>query len=866
MDHATVSWITESDISKEQVRAQIIVAEDREMQQIIYTSNPDASLNSTGVRLPIELMPRTEYYWTVQEWGDAGDTATSEVNHFETGKREENLLGEWLTTPWSDSNTSPYIRKTFNAKDVKKARLYMTGLGLYHLEVNGQKVGNDYLAPGCTSVERLVQIYTYDITDMLTNGSNVIGVMMGNGWSKGRFGASSRYHRNQAPFIDRYLLKAELRLTLDDGSEQVIVTDESWKCAPSPVVADSIYDGEVYDERKVIAGWSCVSCSDSAWDNVKIVDVVKRGVYEKLVEKASNGETVKIGKLEDRLSLPIVVKETRNPIEIIHTPAGETVLDLGQNMTGWIRMRVHEPAGTEIKLSHGEILQDGCFYNENLRTAKAEYVYISDGTEMEVEPHFTFYGFRYVKVEGNRAPLNIDDFTGCVVYSDLEETGYLTTSDERINRLFLNTKWSQKDNFLDLPTDCPQRDERMGWTGDAQMFCKTASYNMDTYAFYRKYLRDIWVEQREQDGRVGHVAPSFLKDVSKVDGFWKGGSCAWGDAAVIIPWTIYEHYGDISILEECYQSMKMWIDWIVDNNLGPTGLWEHGFKFGDWLALDGDPNLGDDRYGGTDTTLVAAAYLKYSAELVARTACILGIEKDVIHYQQICTRTKKAIQDTYFTADGKSVVQTQTAHILALAMDLVEPCQREKIAEGLVELLRENNMHLNTGFVGTPFFCKALSSVGRSQEAYELLFQNDFPSWLYEVDMGATTIWERWNSVLPDGKISGTGMNSLNHYAYGSIVQWMYENICGLTLKEAGFQTFQVAPEFSDRFSFVEMHYHSAKGEICVKWERIDEGYQVYVQVPFDTKAIVRLPGADNEIVLQKGDHSIFHPSKKEGR
>ena len=841
MKHATVSWVTESNQSKEQTCAQVKVALDREMQNVIYVSDSDEPLSNTGVKLPIELMPRTEYYWTVQVWGDAGDTAISEVNYFETGKREEELVGNWITTPWSDNSISPYMRKKFEAEDVKKARLYMTGLGLYHLEVNGQKVGEEYLAPGCTSVDRLVQIYTYDITDMLNNGGNVIGVMMGNGWAKGRFGASSRYHRNQTPYIDQYLLKAELRLTLKDGSEQIITTDDSWKCAPSPVLADSIYDGEVYDERKAIADWSCASCSDSAWDNAKIVDVI------------GCGECV-----EDRLSLPIIVKETRKPIEIIYTPAGETVLDLGQNMTGWIRMRVDEPAGTSIKLSHGELLQEGCFYNENLRTAKAEYVYISDGTEKEVEPHFTFYGFRYVKVEGNTKPLHIDNFTGCVVYSDLDETGWITTSDERINRLFSNAKWSQKDNFLDLPTDCPQRDERMGWTGDAQMFCKTASYNMDTYAFYRKYLRDVWIEQKEQDGMVGHVAPSFLKDLSKVDGFWKGGSCAWGDAVVIIPWTLYEQYGDVTILEESYLSMKMWIDWVVRNNLGPTGLWEHGFKFGDWLALDGDENQEDDRFGGTDTTLVASAYLKYSSGLVAKAAHELGLYKDEAYYQQISDHTKKAVQNAYYTKDGKSKVRTQTAHILALAMDLVEPELRGKIAEGLVELLKENDMHLKTGFVGTPFLCKALSSEGYSQAAYELLFQKDFPSWLYEVDMGATTIWERWNSVLPDGKISGTGMNSLNHYAYGSIAQWMYENICGLTMKDVGFKEFLVAPEFTDRFSYVDMQYDSPKGTIAIKWERKEDGYQLYVKVPFDAKALVKVPNTDGEIiVLTAGEHIL---------
>lgn len=858
MDHAVVSWVTESDISKEQTHAQIIVALDREMKQVIYSSDPIKSLDSTGVRLSIELKPRTAYYWTVQVWGDAGDTAVSEVNYFETGKREEALEGEWITTPWDDKGISPYIRKSFKTKDIKKARLYMTGLGLYHLEVNGKKVGNDYLAPGCTGVEHLVQIYTYDVTDMLNDGDNVIGVMMGNGWAKGRFGASSRYHRDQTPFIDRYLLKMELRLAMKDGSEEIITTDESWKCAPSPVIEDSIYDGEVFDERKVITDWSCVSGDDCAWDNAQSVDVISCGDCVELVDKSSSGETVKIGKLADRLSLPIIVKETRKPIEIIHTPAGETVLDLGQNMTGWIRMRVNETAGTSIKLSHGEILQDGCFYNENLRTAKAEYVYISDGTEKEVEPHFTYYGFRYIKVEGNTKPLCIDDFTGCVVYSDLDETGWITTSDERINRLFLNAKWGQKDNFLELPTDCPQRDERMGWTGDAQMFCQTACYNMDTYAFYRKYLRDVWVEQKEQDGMVGHVAPSFFKDLTKVGPFWRGGSCAWGDAVVIIPWTMYEQYGDITILEECYLSMKMWIEWIVRNNLGPTGLWEHGFKFGDWLALDGDESQEDERFGGTDTTLVASAYLKYSSGLVAKVAHVLGHYEDEAYYRQLSDNTKKVIQDTYYTMDGKSKVRTQTAHVIAIAMDLVETELHGKIAEGLVELLRENDMHLKTGFVGTPFLCTALSKAGYSDAAYELLFQTGFPSWLYEVDMGATTIWERWNSVLPDGKISGTGMNSLNHYAYGSIVQWMYEHICGLTIKEVGFKEFYVAPEFTDRFSYVNMKYESIKGTIVVRWERKEEGYQLYVKVPFDTKALVKLPDTDGEIItLTAGEHFL---------
>ncbi|MBQ8812926.1 MAG: family 78 glycoside hydrolase catalytic domain [Lachnospiraceae bacterium] len=842
MDYPVVSWIADSDESACQERAQIIVALDNQMKEIIYQSDPAANPDSTGVKLPIILKPCTEYYWTVQVWGDQGDTAVSQVNYFETGKREEPLGGQWITTPWEDKTISPYIRKSFRTeKEICKARLYVTGLGLVWPEMNGQRIGREYFAPGFTAVDRWVQIYTYDVTELMRQGDNVLGFMLGNGWAKGRFGGSRRTHTKT--YINDYFLRAELRIQLADGSEQVIVTDDSWRCTPSPVLFDNFYDGEIYDERKVIPGWSAPEVSDDGWDYMVPANKVP------------------LGGLEDRLSLPVIIKETIRPVEVIRTPAGEAVLDMGQNMVGWIRMRVHELSGTRIKLSHGEILQDGCFYRENLRTAKAEYIYISDGTEKAVEPHFTFYGFRYVKVEGVSGELNLEDFTGCVVYSDLDETGWVETSDQRINRLFENAKWSQKDNFLELPTDCPQRDERMGWTGDAQVFCKTASYNMETYAFYTKYLHDLWHEQQKNHGMVTHVVPSLLRESFTESAFWHGGASVWGDAAVIIPWTMYRHYGDITILERQYPSMSVWVDWIVGKYVDEKGLWSGGFQFGDWLALDGQGE--DDRYGGTDTTYIASVFLKNSSLLVAQTAKLLGKEEDADRYQQISDRTRAAIRKEYFTEDGRMTIPTQTAHILALQFDLVEPEGRKLIAEGLIKLLEANNMHLSCGFVGTSYLCRVLSAEGCSEAAYKVLFQKDFPSWLYEVDMGATTIWERWNSVLPDGKISGTGMNSLNHYAYGSIVQWYYENMCGLTEKEPGFKEFYVRPEFTERFDHVEMEYHSPRGEIRIRWEKAKtkgrEGYRLAVKVPFNTTAYVSLPGDSGKLCrLESGLHEIW--------
>ena len=836
MDNAVVSWIAESEISKKQDRARILVASDPEMKNIIYTSDDLSNPDSIGTKLPVELKPRSSYYWTVQVWGDAGDTAVSEVNYFETGKREEPLGGQWITTSWEDQSRSPYVRKSFCLEEKPcKARLYMVGLGLALPEINGERINEEYFAPGCTAADKWVQIYTYDVAEQLQAGGNMLSVLLGNGWIKGPYGNKPHIHKNAT---DQFLLKAELRLEWADGREQVIVTDESWECAPSPILFNTIYDGEVFDAREAIADWS----------------------------KVRIAENVKLGNLEDRMSLPIVIKERITPIELIHTPDGHLVLDLGQNIAGWVRMRVAEPAGTEIRMSFCEILQKGNFYRGNLGKAKQEYTYISDGTEQWAEPHFTFYGFRYVKIEGYTKEPALSDFEGCVIYSDLEQTGQINTSDWRINRLFENAKWSQKDNFLDLPTDCPQRNERQGWTGDAQVICKTASYNMETYAFFSKFLRDLWKDQEYNKGMVGHVVPCLLEDVKEESAFWDGGSCAWGDAATIIPWTLYRHYGDVTILERQYDSMKAWIDWILRTYVDEKGLWSGGFHFGDWLALDGHEK--DDRYGGTDVAYIASAYLRYSSGLVAEAAKVLaekiGPQKnadqllaDEAYYRDISERTKAAIQKAYFNEEGECLVPTQTARVLALAFDLVEPADRPKVAFSLAEMLRANNMQLTTGFVGTPFLCKVLSENGYSSEAYEILFREEFPSWLYAVQTGATTIWERWNSVLPDGSMKEPGDNSLNHYTYGSISQWMYENMVGLTLIEPGFKRFRVKPEFTDKLTFAEAKYNSPKGLIEVKWEWVeDDKYSVHVKVPFDTEAELVLPNG-RETVLGSGEYTV---------
>ena len=732
------------------------------------------------------------------------------------------------------------MRKQFRINGaVKKARLYVSGAGLFHVEVNGRKAGTEYFAPGCIAADTWMQIYTYDVTDYVRPGENVVGAMLGNGWAKGRFGT---FREANTPYTDSFSLIAELRITLEDGSETVIGSGTDWECAPSPVVDDGIYDGEIYDAREQIRGWSepDTIAKENLWEQAEIF-------------RPESPYT-----LEDRLSPPGTVHEIMKPVEVIHTPAGETVLDFGQNMAGWVRFTVREPEGAKITLSYGEILQDGNFYRDNLRSAKAQYTYISDGEERTVEPYFTFFGFRYVKIEGLKGEADPEDYLACAVYSDMEETGVIRTTDPWLNRLFENAKWSQKGNFLDVPTDCPQRDERMGWTGDAQVFARTASFNMDTYAFYTKFLHDLAQEQKMNGGMVGNVVPSFLKTKSTVGSPIHGGAAAWGDCAVILPWTLYQQYGDKTILSRQYGSMKAWVDWIrrQDEADGGTRLWRSGFQYGDWLALDGPVEGGTA--GGTDVVLIASAYYMHSAELTAKAAEVLGKEEDAETYRKLAEEIRTAIRDEYYTKNGRCAIPTQTAHIIALAFGIVDDTVREKTAQGLQELLKKRNMHLSTGILGTPFRCKVLSDEGLSESAYEVLMQEDFPGWLYEVKMGATTIWERWNSVLPDGKISGTGMNSLNHYAYGSIVQWMYENMCGIRQQETspGFGHFVIRPEMYGKLGGAYASYMSPKGRVESGWKIEGKNtVRMKVTVPFDSVAEVYFPDAQEGSIRGKDVH-----------
>lgn len=827
IDKPTFSWIVEDTDDKVQTAAQVMVSLDSGFEQIIFDSGKvdGDAIDSLAYRPPITLQPRTRYFWKVRVWGES-ENAESDTAWFETGKMDEAWQAAWITPDFEDNRTHPILYRYLELPSrAVTARAYICGLGLYHFELNGTKVGDEYFTPYCNAYDQWIQYQTFDITDQLIVGSNLISVMLGNGWYKGRYGANG----GSVDFYgDRFALICELHITLENGDELIVVTDSSWKAQPSPIIESDIFDGETYDAR------------------------IPKAVTPSANALGVNYIDLDTSRLEARRSLPVRIHEEIKPAALIRTPAGETVLDMGQNMTGWIRFKTSAPAGTRIHLQFGEVLQGGNFFRDNLRTAKAEYFYIADGTHAVVEPYFTFYGFRYVKVSGWVGDLNIDDFTGCIVYSEMDTIGEIETSNPKVNQLFKNALWSQKGNFLDIPTDCPQRDERLGWSGDAQIFSGTACFNMESSAFFAKYAYDLWKEQAKIGGMVPHIVPMHNLE--------RGGSSAWGDVATILPWNVYEFYGDAAILEQQFESMRGWVDYIkrMDEASGGRRLWTEGTHFGDWLALDASDPV--SRKGGTPHDFIASAFYYYSTRLVAKAAAVLGKTDEADAYNRLSEEVKAAVQQEYFTRTGRLAIPTQTGYVLALFMDLVPDAHVERVKQDFIAKISSDNFHLRTGFVGTPYLCRVLSKIGANDIAYKLVLNEDYPSWLYAVNLGATTIWERWNSLNSDGSISSTGMNSLNHYAYGSIVEWMYRDMCGLNPASdedgsVGFRRAYIAPKPDQSLEWAWARYRSAAGVYESGW-RIDETGCVTIDIviPFNASARVVLPNAQMGEISLNGD------------
>lgn len=774
----TFSWITET-IHAEKSRICIYKG-----SSLFYDSG-FCGLNPLGTRLKLDLEPRTQYMWFVEAADENGRTIRSARNYFETGMMDSAWQAKWITCGQKESRLPVFFRNFIPEREVASARLYICGLGLYEARINGRRVGDESLTPGFVVYSSHEQAQTYDVTDFISE-KNQIEVLLGSGWYLGRFsfgtGIRNVYGKN-------YRLIAELHLRFEDGSEQVIGTDDSWQVKRSRILSSEIYDGEIVDDT-----------------------------LPALPIEQAFPVTEEMPRLHDRLGAPVKLHE-HFKCDVLHTPAGELVLDTHQNMAGIFQLRVHEERGKRIRLQFGEVLQDGNFYRDNLRTARAEYVYISDGNERVLEPHFTYYGYRYVKIEGI-TDFHPDDFEALAIYSDMPMRGELKTGNEKVNRLISNVIWGMKSNFVDIPTDCPQRDERMGWTGDAQAFSETACFLADPWAFYKKYLYDIRMEQRQRGGAVPDVVPACGLERS---------SAVWGDSICIIPWNLYVYYGDLSILEDYYESMKAWVEYVrgVD---GDDHGWRRVHQYGDWLALDA-PVKGDLK-GGTDVGFIADVYYRKSALITAKSAALLGKTEDEKKYYSLADNILKGIQDEYYSLTGRCCIPTQTAAVLTLSEGLNDAGRAKK---ALSEYLENAGRSLTTGFVGTPLICETLSENGMAEMACRLLLRESYPGWLYAVNLGATTIWERWNSLEEDGRISSTGMNSLNHYTYGSVVSWIWKGIAGISPdpEHPGFQRVVLKPFINRKLGRLEAAYPSPSGTYRISWEISDDTRVQYsVEIP----------------------------------
>lgn len=831
------SWLLSSDSRHALQSAYRIQAADRadfsETTLLIWDTQKLESDRSVLIAYEGEpLKARSRYYYRVKVWDQEGhESDWSEIAFWEMG-----LLGldDW-TADWITPDASvidPYadavflMRKDFTVREaVRNARLYVTSLGLYELELNGLRVGNAEYTPGWTSYKYRLQVQTYDVAGLLCEGNgNAIGASLANGWYKGYLG----WKQQRNLYGDTRALLLQLYIDYEDGTTEVIRTDGSWKSNTGPIRLSELYHGETYDARMEQFDWSCHGLDDTKWAAVSLVSHTK----DKLIMQES--ELVRI-------------TQRIKPVSVWKTPAGETVLDMGQNMVGRLHFRVEAPAGTQITLQHVEVLdQAGNIYSGNLRTAKQTVQYTcKGGGEESYEPHFSFQGFRYVKLEGWPGEPSLDAFAGHVIHTDMEPTGTFECSHPLLNQLQSNIVWGQRGNFLDVPTDCPQRDERLGWTGDAQVFIRTAAFNFGVAPFFTKWLRDLKADQRE-DGSVPFVIPHVLGETDY-------GSAAWGDAAVVCPWTVYLCYGDKQVLEEQYDSMKAWVDYVRSEGEDPY-LWNNGFHFGDWLGLDAKEG---SYIGATPKDLIATCFFAYSTSLLVKAAKVLGYSEDAERYGHVYEQIVGAFANEFITPSGRLAAHTQTAYVLPLIFGLVDAPVKERLARTLVDYVEEQDGHLTTGFVGTPYLSHALTDHGYHDLAVRLVQQEDYPSWLYAIHQGATTIWEHWDGIKPDGSFWSDRMNSYNHYAYGSIGDWLYRAVAGLDMDETepAYKRILFRPRPDSGLDYAKASYQSVYGKIRSEWYKTGGGLATYeFEVPPNTTATALLRGLKLEAVRVNGE------------
>ncbi|MFZ4815038.1 MAG: glycoside hydrolase family 78 protein [Phototrophicaceae bacterium] len=828
----------------------------------------DQSVHVVYAGLP--LTSRQRAYWQVTVWDETGVASTSEPTWFEMGLLEAtDWQAQWIGTAFAGGVRSafpvPYLRKPFTLPSaVASARLYVTALGLFECSINGQTVGQDVFAPGWTDYHKRVQYLTYDVTDLLQQGDNAIGAVLGDGWATGYIGWLHRQN-----YVDRPQLLAQLEVTLTDGSTQTITSDALWSYHFGPITHSDFLEGEAYDARREMPGWDSPHFEAKAWFPVATFE------HPALAIVALNGPTVQ--RIEELA--PVI-----DPINRATMGRKRFLFDLGQNMVGRVRFKGAAPAGSTVTIRFAEVLNpDGSPYYTNLRTAHATDYYTFKGGGEEVwESKFTFHGFRYVEIEGYGAPVSRDTITGIVLHSHMHQTGSFECSDPLLNQLQHNILWGQKGNFVDVPTDCPQRDERLGWTGDIQVFVGTAAFNMDVAGFMTKWALDV-DDAQNPDGSIPAVVP-YAADVPQ------DGGPAWADAAIICPWTIYQAYGDTHILKQSYPTMTRFMDFLLEASPGYIRCaadYEGWPGFGDWLSINAN----------TPRDLIGTAFLAYDASLMAQIAAILGKPDDAAHYQRLFEDVKTAFNNRYLAGsplvitevapseirrlmdeadalsrgnlsvtdygtvtsqvfNAKLFTPTQTAYVLALYFDLLPTELRPLAADELVADLERRGMHLSTGFVGSPYLNHVLSANGYSDVAYTLLQQTTWPSWLYGVTQGATTIWERWDGWTEEKGFQTPEMNSFNHYAYGAIGAWMYNTIAGIVLDptEPGYKHSILQPQPGGGLTHARAKLQTLYGELRSEWTLENDTLTWEVVVPPNTRATLHVPVREGQTITRNGE------------
>ena len=787
--------------------------------------NSDSSVHVAYKGSPLQSGVR--YTWQIRVWdNEAKASAWSQSAFWQMALLSTtDWKAKWIGQGFPEDTVNrptPLFRKEFNAgKKIQSATAYITSHGMYEGYLNGKRIGDSYLTPGWTSYNKRLQYQAYNVTDLLSQGSNVIAVALGSGWYRSHLG----WEDNKNVYGKDAALLFQLDITYTDGSKESIVSDDSWKSTTGSIRYAEIYNGEIIDARQQRTGWRQAGYNASGWNGVTVKD------YDKSVLVATQNE-------------PVKKHETFNPVKILTTPNGEKVIDFGQNLVGWVMMKAKGNAGDTITISHAEVLdKNGNFYTENLRDAKAQAIYILRGEGEELfEPHFTFFGFRYIKLDGYPGEIKPENFTAVALYSDMQPTGNFSCSNSLINQLQHNIQWGQKGNFLDVPTDCPQRDERLGWTGDAQVFSRTASFNMNVNNFFAKWLKDVAADQLG-NGSIPFVIPNVL-------GPDAAGSTGWADVCTIIPWNMYLAYGDKKILEQQYPSMKKWVEFMKSKS--NNDLWNTGFHFGDWLFYRPfDDN--DGRSAVTDKYLIAQCFYAHSTQLLINSAKVLGKNDDVAAYSTLLQKIKAAFLEEYATASGRLVSNTQTAYVLALNFDMLPESQRPEAARRLADNVRSYGNHLTTGFLGTPYLCHVLTRFGYDSVAYKLLLQDTYPSWLYPVKMGATTIWERWDGIKPDSTFQTPSMNSFNHYSYGAIGDWMYRSICGIDTypDEPGYKRIRIMPHIGGSLTYANADLKTYYGTISSHWKLDNGKLQLNVEIPANTRATVYIPAKSIESIME---------------